>query len=378
MIRTCPLIPVLMFSLACGSGEDETVGDSSQITSASQSSGSTTAGPGTSESESESDSGEATTGTSGGDSDSDSTSSGSDGSTTIKLDVGDDTTTTTDPTGDPTEGELGCEKVDILFVIDDSGSMSQEQDKLTNAFPQLMATIDAELVQEKNIDYRVGVMSTDMAGPDMCVLQFICGQDHRGRLQHHADRLNCQADEPPGKWIETGPLQEVSSQFACIASMDGGEFNEMPLEAARAGLIDRVIDQEAYNSGFLRDDALLVLVIFTDEDDQSVWEVPDMWDLVWGPGTPTPVLEYWNQFVDLKGGEPDRFVTVVFSGPESGTCGGTQDNPGAVAAPRLHQFLGLNLSNAYYGNICENDFTTPLHEALDVIEAVCEVFPPPM
>ncbi len=368
-----------MFSLACGSGDgNESDSDTlPQITSATQGTGNTTAGPGTSEGESGSE-GTTTSGGSGSDSDSDSTTTMDPSTTGVKLDVGVDTTTTSD-TGNPTGGdELGCEKVDILFVIDDSGSMSQEQDKLTDAFPQLMATIDQELVQEKNIDYRVGVMSTDMAGSDMCVLQFICGQDHRGRLQHTADRLNCEADEPPGKWIETGPLQEVSNQFRCIASMDGGEFSEMPLEAARAGLIDRVVDVEGYNNGFLRDDALLVLVVFTDEDDQSVWEVPDNWDVFLGPGEPTPVIEYWNQFVDLKGGEPDRFVTVVFSGPKSGTCGGSQDDPGAVASPRLHQFLELNLTNAYYGNICDDDFTTPLHEALDVIEAVCEVFPPPM
>jgi len=375
MLRTCPLAPVLLFSLACGSGGSETATDSDtgQITSATRAStgqDSDSEGPTGSETGNET---ATTTGGSGGESDSDATTGTSTG---VKLDVGiDTTTTTTDPTGGD---ELGCEKVDILFVIDDSGSMSQEQDKLTDAFPQLMATIDEELVQEKNIDYRVGVMSTDMAGPDMCVLQFICGQDHRGRLQHKADRLNCGQDEPPGRWIETGPLQEVSNQFRCIASMDGGEFDEMPLESARAGLVDRVFDGEGYNAGFLRDDALLVLVIVTDEDDQSVWEVPSSWDILFGPGPKTPVIEYWNEFVDLKGGEPDRFVTVVLSGPKSGTCGGNQDDPGAVAAPRLHQFLELNLTNAYWGSICEDDYTTPLHEALDVIEAVCEVFPPPM
>ncbi|MGB1015133.1 MAG: hypothetical protein ACPG4T_13445 [Nannocystaceae bacterium] len=376
MLRTCSLAPLLLLSLACGSGGNETSTDSDtgEVT------GVTRGSTGQETTETEGETGSETgneTGTTTGGSGSESESDTSTSTTGVKLDVGIDTTTT-DPTTTTDGNELGCEKVDILFVIDDSGSMNQEQDKLTDAFPQLMATIDEELVQEKNIDYRVGVMSTDMAGPDMCVLQFICGQDHRGRLQHSADRLNCAQDEPPGKWIETGPLQEVSNQFRCIASMDGGEFDEMPLEAARAGLVDRVFDGEGYNADFLRDDALLVLVIVTDEDDQSVWEVPNSWDLLFGPGPATPVFEYWNQFVELKGGESDRFVTVVLSGPKSGTCGGNQDEPGAVAAPRLHQFLELNLTNAYWGSICEDDYTTPLHEALDVIEAVCEVFPPPM
>ena len=126
-----------------------------------------------------------------------------------------------------------------------------------------------------------------MAGEDMCIF-ISCGQGHRGRLQHKPDRLNC-SDVPDGKWIDQGPVETVSEQFKCIASMDGGEFSEMPLEALRAGLIDRVEDQEAYNAGFLRDDALLVLMLITDEDDQSVMGIGETWDLL-GPGKPTPVM----------------------------------------------------------------------------------------
>ena len=357
-------------ALACGDSTGGSSGSEGQVSSAGPSAGTTNSqatSAGT-------DSGSTSGSTSGSDG-SDSMGESSDGNTNEpKYDVG-----PAETTGgvDPTDGEdLGCKKVDILFVIDDSGSMSDEQNKLTAAFPSLVQTIDEELVQEKNINYRIGVVSTDMAGPDKCVLNIICGQGHRGRLQHNADRLNCQNDEPPGKWIEQDDVNTVATQFQCIASMDGGEFDEMPLEAARAALVDRVIDQEAYNAGFLRDDALLVLVIFTDEDDQSVWEIPSTWGLI--PPPATPVQEYYNQFVDLKGGETDRLVSVVFSGPADTSCGDVQNDDGAVKAPRLHSFVDNTPQNAYWGSICENDFTTPLQEALDVIEAVCDVFPPPV
>ncbi|MCB9750764.1 MAG: hypothetical protein H6713_12330 [Myxococcales bacterium] len=358
-------------ALACGDSAGGSESDSgSQVSSAGSSPSTTT--PQTSDpSTTAGGSGSASTTAGGG------TMGESDsGATTTpetKYDVGAQETTT----GDPTTGdELGCKKVDILFVIDDSGSMSDEQNKLTAAFPSLVETIDQELVQEKNINYRIGVVSTDMAGTEKCVLNLICGQGHRGKLQHHADRLNCQNDEPPGKWIEQGPVNTVATQFQCIASMNGGEFDEMPLEAARAALVDRVIDQEAYNAGFLRDDALLVLVIFTDEDDQSVWEIPETWGLI--PPPTTPVQEYYNQFVDLKGGETDRLAIVVFSGPKDTSCGDVMNDNGAVQAPRLHSLIENTPQNAYWGSICDNDFTTPLHEALDVIEAVCDMFPPPV
>jgi len=371
-----PILLCSLLAVACGddSGQVSASGSASGISSASASvsaSASASASGTDSDSATTSASGASASGTSSTTDDSGTISASGTSTTTggLKLDVGFETTS---GTADTDTGE-GCKKVDLLFVIDDSGSMSDQQDKLTEAFPSFMETIDEQLVQMKGVDYRVGVLSTDMAGPDMCIL-FSCGQGHRGRLQHSSDRLDCD-NKPDGRWIDEGPVETVSDQFRCIASMDGGEFNEMPLEALRAGLIDRVEDNEAYNAGFLREDALLVLVLITDEDDQSVMNVPSSWDIFLGPGTPTPVIEYQQLLVDLKGGEKERFVAVAISGSKSSNCG-NDDNPLAVKAPRIHQFLELNAPNSYWGNICEEDFTTPLTEALDVIKAGCETFPP--
>ena len=78
----------------------------------------------------------------------DSTSTTTDTTDGPLLDVGGMTDGTT-MGGDGTGGELGCEKVDLLFVVDDSASMSDNQDKLTAAFPSFMQTVDAELVIEE-------------------------------------------------------------------------------------------------------------------------------------------------------------------------------------------------------------------------------------
>lgn len=303
----------------------------------------------------------------------DSTSTGDSdetGTTSPIFDVGDEGTG-----ADDGNGEMGCKKVDLLFVVDDSASMWDEQDKLTDAFPGFMQTIDQELVQEKGIDYHVGVVSAEMAGPNMCIL-FQCADGHRGRLNHKEDRLNCAADEPPGRWIEVGPVDEVAAQFRCIASMEGQDFQEMPLEAMRASLIDRIQDQEAYNSGFLREDALLVVAFLTDEDDQSVWEVPEMWNLIPGPGPKAPVQDYWNAMVDLKGGEPDRIMALAISGDKDQDCEDNNNEVLAAKAPRIHEFLDLAAPNSYWTHICGDDYVQPLQEALDVLESSCENFPP--
>ena len=79
--------------------------------------------------------------------------------------------------------------------------------------------------------------------------------------------------------------------------------------------------------------------------------------------------------VDLKGGEPERIVAIAISGAADEDCG-PQDDPLAAAAPRVHEFLGYAAPNSYWTHICGDDYVQPLQEALDVIEASCEMFPP--
>jgi hypothetical protein len=98
-----------------------------------------------------------------------------------KLDVGvEDTTGGT--TGEPVKG---CRKVDFLFVIDNSGSMSDEQQNLINSFPGFIQTIQDEL--EEAQDYHIMVIDTDayvFAGCELiCPRSSTCARWRLGRLQ---------------------------------------------------------------------------------------------------------------------------------------------------------------------------------------------------
>jgi hypothetical protein len=273
-------------------------------------------------------------------------------------------------------GGMGCEKVDLLFVIDDSGSMSDNQDKLTQAFPGMAQTIDDTLVVGQGIDYRIGVISSNILDDTACLLG-MCGPNFLGRLQHTEARVSC-SDVPAGRWIEgsEGPTS-VAEQFTCIASLNMAlDLNgipegssEQPLEATRMALIDRVSDQESYNQGFLRSDALLVMIIVTDEDDQSVWQTATSWDLFGGPGSLAPVSDFYDMVVGLKGDHPENVAVVAISGPASG--GGETD------APRVHDFLALAGANTYWADISGNDYSTALGDALALIEGSCDGFIPP-
>ena len=60
--------------------------------------------------------------------------------------------------------EEGCNKMDILFVIDNSDSMSEEQDNLIASFPAFIERIEAYDVigTDEPLDYHVGVISTEV------------------------------------------------------------------------------------------------------------------------------------------------------------------------------------------------------------------------
>jgi hypothetical protein len=194
--------------------------------------------------------------------------------------------------------------VDLLFVIDDSGSMDEEQRMLKSQFTTLMKQLRSFSGGLPNV--HIGVTSTDLGAGGTA-----CGSPDGGRLLRGNcpalaegdafvvdvepascvitkvrvdDRITCpasactQADcdaSEPGTVLATdesgcprcrnysgASLEEV---FTCMADLgiQGCGF-EQPLEAMRSAL-----DRNPSNEGFIRENALLGIVFITDEDDCS-------------------------------------------------------------------------------------------------------------
>lgn len=165
--------------------------------------------------------------------------------------------------------------VDLLFVVDNSGSMENLQTHLAKQFPKLVEALRMKQLAGRIPNVRIGVTSTDLgAGPyalESCEKK---GGDG-GRLLNQA-RGSCTPPRDP--WIEyregvtnvpagaADPIDRVKEAFSCIARLgDKGCAFEQPLEAARRALDPKL----KVNSGFLRPDALLVVVFITNEDDCS-------------------------------------------------------------------------------------------------------------
>lgn len=198
--------------------------------------------------------------------------------------------------------------VDILFVIDNSGSMAAEQANLAANLAPMIALLEQE---EVSADYRIAVTTTDVAdgacsstGPEdgnfvasSCLsrleqFQTLPGYEPAEDARDSACTSLCpegledlrllptttQSDSnpTPRPWIEnivgnTNLPEGVSTEqaFACMGpqGIDGCGV-EAPLRAMQRALTRAGASSED-EFGFLRDDAILLVVFVTDEADCS-------------------------------------------------------------------------------------------------------------
>jgi hypothetical protein len=264
-----------------------------------------------------------------------------------------------------------CQKMDILFVVDDSGSMAEEQTNLASNFPQFAEVLNQYMVGANlPLDYHVAITTT---GRDVAYNEVIPAippllPEQRIPLSEEGDdgafRNTCNM---PRRWLErTDP--GMASMFACAANVGtGGPGLEMPLYASELALDDRIAD--GTNGAFLRDDALLAIIYLTDEDDCSRHD--NNFDVYADqPCTTEPPSQWVSFFDDLKG-DRGRWATAVIAGPTDCSSGFGE----AAAAHRMQEFVNLTGENAVFSSICDGNLAGALQTALDKFEAACESFP---
>jgi hypothetical protein len=169
-------------------------------------------------------------------------------------------------------------KVDLLFVIDDSPSMAPKQNELRARFPELIKILD-QFGMANPASYHIGVITTDMGAQQYVLGGGQCKPGGRGgKLQAigAAAGAGCQGPTGGFNFIDYNQLtktnnlpagQDLATTFGCMAAVgDRGCGFEQPLEAVYRAIHD--VPQE--NHDFLRADALLFVVFVTDEDDCSV------------------------------------------------------------------------------------------------------------
>jgi len=168
--------------------------------------------------------------------------------------------------------EAGRSQVDLLVVIDDSGSMELEQQTLARAIQGELLAAFAELPS-----LHIGVTSTNMGGD----ADLLCtGQGDDGRLLVQSSIEGCEGLSVPGGFLSDIPLmdgtrlrnfdRELADALGCLVQLGtAGCGFEQPFAAAI-----RATDPSV-NPDFVRPGALLAVLFVTDEDDCSALS-PDL------------------------------------------------------------------------------------------------------
>ncbi|MDF2697570.1 MAG: putative lipoprotein, partial [Labilithrix sp.] len=158
------------------------------------------------------------------------------------------------PPAPPPEPEE-CTKMDIVFVVDDSGSMAEEQTNLAANVPKFVSKIDSFKTKGgSKLDWRIAVTTTarDITYNIQVPLVGTLPQSEKG--DDGAFRMT-PACKTTKRWVEKSD-PNAAKDFQCLAKAGtGGSSLEMPLYATKLALNDRMAD--GTNAGFLRPDALL-------------------------------------------------------------------------------------------------------------------------
>ncbi|HVV16939.1 MAG TPA: hypothetical protein VHH90_07020 [Polyangia bacterium] len=166
-------------------------------------------------------------------------------------------------------------KLDLLFMVDDSSSMDQMQAKLKEQLPLFMQTLQA--APGGLPDIHIAVVSSDMGVPSDAAIESCTRYGDQGMFRAAAQG-GCQATTlaPGATFLSasggianfTGSISDV---FQCIAVLgaSGCGFENQLASIDRALGADGQGPAPAQNAGFLRDDAILAIVLLTNEDDCS-------------------------------------------------------------------------------------------------------------
>jgi hypothetical protein len=263
-----------------------------------------------------------------------------------------------------------CRKIDFLFVIDNSLSMEREQSNLARSFPGFLAVIAREI---RAFDYHVMVVDTDAMTPGEVVAaekhkpstpQEICdGTLGAGRrAQHGGD--NCPLAS--GERFMGADQPDLGATFECMARVGtAGSSYEQPVGALLGATSAALEAPGGCNDSFLRDDAVLVATILTDEDDTA------------SDGRP----EDWRQsLLQVKHGDESSLVLlglVADKNRPEGLPGGPCADLGPGGAPRLQAFVeGFPFGSL--GAICADDYAPFFEQAVGVIGGACQQFVPPV
>lgn len=326
----------------CGGPSGETTSGSSSSSTAVTPTGTGTSTTGTS-------------GSTGGSSSSGSSTSSTSGSTS---------------TGDPSTGEvcgLGrCKDFDLIFVVDNSPSMATKGPVLLAAVLAFGNVLTPALSQACSV--HLGLITTDeyKYNPPEC-------QRLGALVQGDSAGNPCVFAE--GKPYATETDIENAADLACLFGIGtDGSGDEKPMDALFS-IFETDLNQGC-NAGFYRKDAILTVVLVTDEDDDDN-------DLQGNDGSTDFDEAFWPSVLkNFKGGVDDLYVLGLLGDPDPKmtSCpwmpAAGADGLGAEDAPNIRGFVeSFPPEHREVGSLCRAPdpvvFEPLMEEVLKDLQTIC-------
>jgi hypothetical protein len=327
---------------------------------------------------------------SSGDSSTSSSGSSSSTSSSGSSSTGEDSTSTaagsagTWDMGPPPDFDLpppGCQgKIDFLFVISSHFEMTEYQDRLKAAFPTFVGLLGQELA---DFDYQIMVVDAGtnalLNGCDACYM--MCGDCQvQGCPEDYpcdGQFVECDITEGAGvtiagnfdasnkrcelatehRYITTADAATLDDSFACIATLGAGPKTPVAMEAMVSAVQPEILSTGC-NAGFVRPDALLVVVVVQANQDNL------------SPGTPE---SWYDALVTVKGGNEEAVVVLVIS-DDSDLRGGVCPESG-LGANNLRWFAET-AAHGRFLSVCANEYGNFLQEGAALALDQCAVLVP--
>lgn len=218
--------------------------------------------------------------------------------------------------------------LDILFVIDDSGSMAAHQQNLLANVGELVRA-----AKDSGVDLHAGVITTSADG---LVVSSALGA--RGVLAGARKKFAASSE---------GDFEKTLTENLKLVMTPNGSGTEQPFEAAQFALSEPLIS--TLNQGFLRPKAALAIFVLTDSDDQS-------------PLAP----EHYVQLVKNLKAKTSVSVHAAYIPADSTTC----DRMGEPKATRIEAVLNAFGTKDESVNLCDPSFGSKLSKIGDAYSVV--------
>lgn len=160
---------------------------------------------------------------------------------------------------------IGTGKTDILFVIDNSASMSTLQRNIANRFNNFIQQLDA-----KNTDYRIAITTTDVSsGNSAKLLQFANGNTFlTSKDDHKVNLFNAAITREETRICEDYIISMFNTYGPTFQSMSiyANQYKQFCPSPDTRGIFATQSIISSANNAFLRTDANLNIILISNDD----------------------------------------------------------------------------------------------------------------